>query len=116
MTSVLGHLTGLDFERQYKGWQSCPPGSLFEAPVKEDVDKVGLNPKELLTCSLTSLQDKLPIAENIRNQARYSRALFIWTDCDREGEHIGAEVRKQAKAGNASIEVKRARFSNTERA
>lgn len=40
MTSVLGHLTGLDFERQYKGWLSCPPGALFEAPVKEDVDKV----------------------------------------------------------------------------
>ena len=41
MTSVVGHLTGLDFDRQYKGWQSCPPGSLFEAPVQEAVDKVG---------------------------------------------------------------------------
>jgi len=61
-------------------------------------------------------QDKKPIAENIKNQARYSKALFIWTDCDREGEHIGSEVRNQAKAGNARIEVKRARFSNTERA
>jgi DNA topoisomerase-3 len=42
MTSVIGHLTGLDFERQYKGWLSCPPSSLFEAPVKEEVDKVRL--------------------------------------------------------------------------
>ncbi|KAJ5920856.1 hypothetical protein N7466_009182 [Penicillium verhagenii] len=99
MTSVIGHLTGLEFERQYKGWTSCPPSALFEAPVNEDVDK-----------------DKLPIAENIRNQARYSKALFIWTDCDREGEHIGSEVRNQAKSGNARIEVKRAKFSNTERA
>ncbi|KAJ5615743.1 hypothetical protein N7537_000857 [Penicillium hordei] len=99
MTSVVGHLTGLDFDRQYKGWMSCPPGSLFEAPVQETVDK-----------------DKLPIAENIRNQAKYSKALFIWTDCDREGEHIGSEVRTQAKAGNARIEVKRAKFSNTESA
>jgi hypothetical protein len=40
MTSVIGHLTGLDFDRQYKGWMSCPPGALFEAPVQEDVDKV----------------------------------------------------------------------------
>ncbi|KAJ5724150.1 DNA topoisomerase 3 [Penicillium malachiteum] len=96
---VIGHLTGLDFERQYKGWMSCPPSALFEAPVHEDVDK-----------------DKLPIAENIRTQAQYSKALFIWTDCDREGEHIGAEVRNQAKNGNARIEVKRAKFSNTERA
>lgn len=51
MTSVVGHLTGLDFERQYKGWLSCPPGSLFEAPVKEDVDKVGLPfPATVLSC------------------------------------------------------------------
>ncbi|OQE08302.1 hypothetical protein PENVUL_c010G09291 [Penicillium vulpinum] len=99
MTSVVGHLTGLDFDRQYRGWESCPPGALFEAPVQETVDK-----------------DKLPIAENIRNQAKYSKALFIWTDCDREGEHIGSEVRNQAIAGNARIEVKRAKFSNTESA
>ncbi|KAJ5384988.1 DNA topoisomerase type IA [Penicillium concentricum] len=99
MTSVVGHLTGLDFDRQYKGWMSCPPGALFEAPVQETVDK-----------------DKLPIADNIRDQAKYAKALFIWTDCDREGEHIGSEVRNQAKAGNARIEVKRAKFSNTESA
>ncbi|KAJ5888423.1 hypothetical protein N7495_008464 [Penicillium taxi] len=99
MTSVLGHLTGLDFEQQYKGWMSCPPGALFEAPVVEFVDK-----------------EKQGIADNIRNQARYSKALFIWTDCDREGEHIGSEVRRQAVNGNSRIEVKRAKFSNTERA
>ncbi|EAW11515.1 DNA topoisomerase 3 [Aspergillus clavatus NRRL 1] len=99
MTSVLGHLMALDFESQYKGWQSCPPGSLFEAPVHEYVET-----------------DKQPIAENIRDQARASKALFIWTDCDREGEHIGTEVRLQAKKGNGRILVKRARFSNTERA
>ncbi|QQK41483.1 DNA topoisomerase, type IA, domain 2 [Penicillium digitatum] len=78
MTSVVGHLTGLDFDRQYKGWMSCPPGSLFEAPVQEFVDK-----------------DKLPIADNIRNQAKYSKALFIWTDCDREES---AHVRRAALA------------------
>ncbi|KAJ5550932.1 DNA topoisomerase type IA domain 2 [Penicillium sp. DV-2018c] len=99
MTSVVGHLTGLEFDREYRGWTSCPPGSLFEAPVQETVDK-----------------EKLPIADNIRNQAKYAKALFIWTDCDREGEHIGSEVRNQAKAGNARIEVKRAKFSNTESA
>lgn len=45
VTSVIGHLTGLDFDRQYKGWQSCPPGSLFEAPVQETVDKVRIHHK-----------------------------------------------------------------------
>lgn len=41
---------------------------------------------------------------------------MIWTDCDREGEHIGQEIVDAAKAGNATIQVKRARFSNVERA
>ncbi|OJK03161.1 hypothetical protein ASPACDRAFT_76254 [Aspergillus aculeatus ATCC 16872] len=99
MTSVLGHLTELEFAREYKSWLSCPPGALFEAPVHEAVSS-----------------DKTAIARNIQQQARQSKALFIWTDCDREGEHIGTEIRKQAKEGNARILVKRARFSNTERA
>ncbi|PYI18303.1 DNA topoisomerase III [Aspergillus violaceofuscus CBS 115571] len=99
MTSVLGHLTELEFAREYKSWLSCPPGALFEAPVHEAVSS-----------------DKTAIARNIQQQARQSQALFIWTDCDREGEHIGTEIRKQAKEGNARILVKRARFSNTERA
>lgn len=58
----------------------------------------------------------MAIAENIMKQARYAQALFIWTDCDREGEHIGTEVRRQAKMGNSRIQVKRAMFSNTEKA
>ena len=99
MTSVLGHLNELEFPDEYKKWLSCPPERLFEAPV---IDRV--------------VADKLPIADNIRQQARYSRALFIWTDCDREGENIGAEVRSAARGGNRDIEVKRAKFSNTERA
>ena len=63
-----------------------------------------------------NIQDKKAIADNITAQARYAKALFIWTDCDREGEHIGAEVRQSAYKGNGTIEVKRAQFSNTERA
>lgn len=61
-------------------------------------------------------QDKVPIARNIQEQARHARALFIWTDCDREGEHIGGEVRDAAFKGNSRLEVKRAKFSNIERA
>ena len=63
-----------------------------------------------------AIQDKKAIADNITAQAKYAKALFIWTDCDREGEHIGAEVRQSAYKGNGTIEVKRAQFSNTERA
>ncbi|KAK5956296.1 DNA topoisomerase [Knufia fluminis] len=98
MTSVLGHLTGLDFDSRYKNWRSCPPSQLFEAHTNVTID-----------------QDKKAIAENIAQQARWSKVLFIWTDCDREGEHIGSEVRDQAIKGNSRIQVKRARFSNTEK-
>ena len=65
---------------------------------------------------LTFLKDKKSIADNITQQARYAKALFIWTDCDREGEHIGAEVREAALKGNNRLDVKRAKFSNTEQA
>jgi DNA topoisomerase-3 len=99
MTSVLGHMTSLDFDQKYKPWKSCQPGQLFEAETVTTVDK-----------------DKKALADNLKQQARYARILFIWTDCDREGEHIGGEVRDQAKKGNPNIIVKRARFSNTERA
>ncbi len=32
MTSVIGHLNTLDFEQQYRKWNSCSPGQLFDAP------------------------------------------------------------------------------------
>ncbi|KAL2868656.1 DNA topoisomerase 3 [Aspergillus lucknowensis] len=99
MTSVMGHLTSVEFQREYMGWTSCPPAQLFEAPIHVYVDK-----------------ERAAIAENILTQARNCNALFIWTDCDREGEHIGTEVRDKARESNQRIIVKRAMFNNTERA
>ncbi|KAI9837975.1 MAG: hypothetical protein M1819_006129 [Sarea resinae] len=99
MTSVAGHIDRLEFEERYRSWKSCAPGQLFEAPLVSFVEK-----------------DKQPIAKNIEQQARHAKALFIWTDCDREGEHIGTEIRKIALKANPRLEVKRAKFSNIERA
>ena len=56
------------------------------------------------------------IYENIVRESRGARGLFIWTDCDREGEHIGSEIERAARKGNAQIQVKRAKFNNLERA
>lgn len=60
--------------------------------------------------------DKKVIADNIKQHARRSDVLFIWTDCDREGENIGAEIRDVAFEVNNRLQVKRAHFSNIERA
>ncbi|KAK8035971.1 DNA topoisomerase [Apiospora marii] len=99
MTSVLGHITAVEFPSEYKDWRHPPPERLFDAPVNTVI-----------------ADDKKDIAQNIETQARYSQGLCIWTDCDREGEHIGHEIREAARKGNAALTVKRARFSNIERA
>ncbi|KAH6998765.1 DNA topoisomerase [Ilyonectria robusta] len=99
MTCVTGHLTNVEFTPEYKNWSHPPPESLFRAPVVTSVH-----------------DDKKQIAKNLESQARYARLLVIWTDCDREGEHIGQEIVTAAQAGNPTIQVKRARFSNIERA
>jgi DNA topoisomerase-3 len=36
---------------------------------------------------------------------------MIWTDCDREGEHIGSEIVAACKKAKPELKVKRARFS-----
>ena len=46
MTSVSGHLLGLDFDERHRKWYSCEPIQLFEATlVKTCVDKNMINIK-----------------------------------------------------------------------
>jgi DNA topoisomerase III len=98
-TSVIGHIIGQDFlDTKYKRWDATNPSELFEARISSFVQ-----------------DDKKPIAKNIENEARNAQTLFIWTDCDREGEHIGSEIRDIALKANPGLNVKRAHFSNVER-
>lgn len=99
MTSVLGHITATVFPPEYNDWKYPPPDRLFDAPVKT-----------------IFADDKTDIAKNIEQQAKYCQGLCIWTDCDREGEHIGNEICDAAKKGNSRLQIKRAKFSNIERA
>ncbi|KAL2263221.1 hypothetical protein VTK26DRAFT_7715 [Humicola hyalothermophila] len=99
MTAVKGHLTAVEFPPDYKQWENPPPHRLFDAPVQTVFP-----------------DDNKNIAKNIKDQARRADVLVIWTDCDREGEHIGGEIRDAARQGNSRIQVKRAKFSNIERA
>ena len=102
MTSVLGHIHTTDFPPEYKSWTGCDPSALFDAQIIYTLES-----------------NNIHIAANIKSQARHAQALFIWTDCDREGEFIGTEVRKVAAASNQRLlepgKVVRARFSNIER-
>jgi DNA topoisomerase-3 len=51
------------------------------------------------------------VERNLQNEARTADLLIIWTDCDREGEHIGWEVAQVCIKANRRLKVKRARFS-----
>lgn len=57
------------------------------------------------------LQDMQTVERNLRNEAARAQEVMIWTDCDREGEHIGSEVANACKKANPRIKVTRARFS-----
>ncbi|KAJ4361826.1 DNA topoisomerase [Neocucurbitaria cava] len=98
-TCVAGHIVAQDFHERFKKWHSCQPAALFEAPIESSI-----------------AQDKKAVASNIESQARHASILYIWTDCDREGEHIGTEIRDIALKANPNMQVWRARFSNIERA
>lgn len=53
---------------------------------------------------------------NLEQLALRATVLVIWTDCDREGEYIGSEIRKICTSKNGTLTVLRARFSSlTER-
>lgn len=101
MTSVAGHLTGIDFPNERYGWGKCRINELFDAPINEVFDK---NQKK--------------IADNIRKEARNADFLMIWTDCDREGEYIGWEISREASKNNSRLtanQIYRAIFSHLER-
>uniref|UniRef100_A0A914ZNL1 DNA topoisomerase n=1 Tax=Parascaris univalens TaxID=6257 RepID=A0A914ZNL1_PARUN len=94
VTSVAGHLLQHRFPDAYKSWTETPMASLFNAPVVKGVI-VGME----------------PIRETLIEETRISDVLVIWTDCDREGEGIGAEVASVCLSVKPNMPVYRARFS-----
>ncbi|KAJ6498952.1 prokaryotic type I DNA topoisomerase [Mycena sanguinolenta] len=94
VTCVSGHLTSHDFPETHRKWHSCDPIALFDAPVESFISK-----------------DSKSIEKNLAQEARRADMLMIWTDCDREGEHIGSEIKRVCRKAKANIAVKRARFS-----
>ncbi|XP_049417740.1 DNA topoisomerase 3-alpha [Epinephelus fuscoguttatus] len=94
MTSVSGHLLGLEFKAPFQKWHSCNPVLLFDAEVEK-------------YCPDNMIQ----IKRTLEKEARQCQALIIWTDCDREGENIGFEIIDVCKAVKPNLQVFRAKFS-----
>lgn len=93
VTAVAGHVKEHDFDGDF-GWKSCEPFALFDARVKSYVpDK------------------NRQLENNLKHLARRADRLMIWTDCDREGEHIGMEIVDIVRTVKRNIPVDRARFS-----
>ena len=91
---MLGHLSEHDFaDKQHNNW-NIDPFILFDATV------------------VSAVPDKMKEVErNLTNEAKRADMLMIWTDCDREGEHIGSEIARVCQRAKRNIVVKRARFS-----
>jgi DNA topoisomerase-3 len=94
MTAVMGHLLEVDFPPAYRKWNAVAVVELFG-----------------LAVSKTVKPDMREVADNISQEARAANVLVIWTDCDLEGENIGAEIATIAQRANPRIQVRRARFS-----
>lgn len=84
-----------DFSNAYRGWSSCDPEQLFDAPV---VKKCPPNFEK--------------IKQTLEREIRTCNGLIIWTDCDREGENIGYEIIDVCRAIKSNINVHRAKFSD----
>ncbi len=93
-TSVSGHLGERSYPMQYQKWELDTIICLFDVESEYNVKNENKN-----------------IVKTITDRASRARMLIIWTDCDREGEHIGYEIINQAERFNRNLVIKRAVFS-----
>lgn len=99
VTSVLGHITEMEFAPPFDKWSQNMEDAkvLFTAPIEVRDNSKGVK-----------------IGKNIQKECARAGAVYIWTDCDLEGEYIGQEIVDHARKGNRNIEVYRAIFNNTD--
>lgn len=75
VTSVAGHVYGLDYTSEYQNWNRVNPVKLFTAKtVKVESNTSG-------------------VAKHLEIEARDCSYLLLWLDNDREGENICFEVK-----------------------
>ncbi|XP_076113744.1 DNA topoisomerase 3-beta-1-like [Mytilus galloprovincialis] len=97
MTSVCGHVYGLDFVGKYNSWDKVDPSELFTGPTHK---------KEAT--------EKLRMPTFLSKEGRGVDFLVLWLDCDKEGENICFEVMEcveQSMNRGIGQTVYRAKFS-----
>ena len=94
VTSVLGHLMGVEFPESCKNWHATKMEDLFHVPVLK-----------------SPAENSLSIIQNLKQFCRDCNDLIIWTDCDREGEAIGFDIIDLCKQTKNNLDVYRAKFS-----
>ena len=92
VTSVVGHIFGLNFENG----RVRDIATLFHAKVQKVIEDT---------------TKKLRVVEHLQELGQESDFLFLWLDCDREGENIGFEVISLTQDYIHYDNVYRARFS-----
>lgn len=99
MTSVCGHVLGVDFISKFNNWDRVDPVELFSCPIEK---------KEAMP--------KLKMPAFLAAEAKGCDTLVLWLDCDKEGENICFEVMSSvARSMNGNVYSDsvtfRARFS-----
>lgn len=75
LTSVLGHMTNLAFGEEHAWKNGCAPEALFDAPVHSIIK-----------------EEHQALKRTLIDEAKKHDILFLWLDCDLEGEAIGKTV------------------------
>lgn len=112
MTSVRGHITDHIFRAPYDKFAEGDPIDLFDAPIHVVSSYVS----GVFCWSALLTQGQPDIDRNLQNLARGCDMLFIWTDCDREGEDIGWEILDVCRKVKPGMRVCRAHFSEMQAA
>ncbi|KAI7896848.1 DNA topoisomerase [Mucor mucedo] len=84
----------------------------FDGPINKDWNNYAIDDLFHTPVTKTISGYHVPIADNIKQQVRRADVLFIWTDCDREGEAIGGDVADLCRHVKPNIQVWRAHFSS----